>query len=111
MLQIGTVFASEEFVCPNAVGVDIGEYLHEQLSESVTVKIFHAMPHMANQVLVTILAEVSCGCGSGCGMCAVPMSGLFKDQLNKRSLVEIQNLIKDYVPTGLLLRCHLASKL
>lgn len=24
VLQIGTVFASEEYVCPNAVGVDIG---------------------------------------------------------------------------------------
>ena len=26
-LQIGTVFASENYICPNAVGVDIGEAL------------------------------------------------------------------------------------
>ena len=41
-------------------------------------------------------------------MCAVPVSGLYKDQLNKRSLVEIQNLIKDYIPTGVLLHSNVA---
>ena len=25
LMQIGTVFASERYICPNAVGVDIGQ--------------------------------------------------------------------------------------
>lgn len=33
-------------------------------------------------------------------MCAVPIDGLFKDQIERRSLIEIQNLIKNSIPTG-----------
>lgn len=51
--QIGTVFASEEYVCPNAVGVDIG-----------------------------------------CGMCAVPIDGLHRDDLSLDDKLRIQQLIK-----------------
>ncbi|KAK9807265.1 hypothetical protein WJX73_005302 [Symbiochloris irregularis] len=58
-VTIGTVFASEAYIAPHAVGVDIG-----------------------------------------CGMCAVPVDGLFKDQIERKSLVQIQNLIKKYIPTG-----------
>ena len=52
-MQIGTVFASEEYVCPNAVGVDIG-----------------------------------------CGMCAVPVDGLHKDDLSLDDKLQLQRLIK-----------------
>jgi tRNA-splicing ligase RtcB (3'-phosphate/5'-hydroxy nucleic acid ligase) len=52
-MQIGTVFASEEYVCPNAVGVDIG-----------------------------------------CGMCAVPVDGLHKDDLSLHDKLQLQSLIK-----------------
>mmetsp|Transcript_496 Transcript_496/g.1474 ORF Transcript_496/g.1474 Transcript_496/m.1474 type:complete len:344 (+) Transcript_496:155-1186(+) len=58
-VTIGTVFASEEFVCPNAVGVDIG-----------------------------------------CGMCAVPVDGLHKDDLSLEQKVKIQGLVKRRIPTG-----------
>lgn len=58
-VAIGCVFASEKYVCPNAVGVDIG-----------------------------------------CGMCAVPIEGLFKDDLNPDMLRRMQTLVKERVPTG-----------
>ena len=58
-VTIGTVFASDKFVCPNAVGVDIG-----------------------------------------CGMSAVPVSGLFRPDLQRSQLLRIQERIKDWIPTG-----------
>lgn len=58
-VAIGAVFASEKYVCPNAVGVDIG-----------------------------------------CGMCAVPIEGLFKDDLSPQDLRRIQRLLKDRIPTS-----------
>ncbi|KAK9845266.1 hypothetical protein WJX81_001622 [Elliptochloris bilobata] len=58
-VTIGTVFASEKFVCPNAVGVDIG-----------------------------------------CGMCAVPLKDLHKDDLSLEQLQTLQKLIKKRIPTG-----------
>jgi tRNA-splicing ligase RtcB len=58
-VTIGTVFASEKYVCPNAVGVDIG-----------------------------------------CGMCAIPIHGLFKDDLSREQLESIQRKIKQRIPTG-----------
>ncbi|KAL3162503.1 hypothetical protein ABBQ32_010163 [Trebouxia sp. C0010 RCD-2024] len=58
-VTIGTVFASENYICPNAVGVDIG-----------------------------------------CGMCAVPVDGLHKDDVTHEQLVKIQGLLKRRIPTG-----------
>ena len=58
-VTIGTVFASEEYVCPNAVGVDIG-----------------------------------------CGVAAIPIEGLYKDDLTEEQKVQIQQKIKDRIPTG-----------
>lgn len=58
-VTIGTVFASEEYVCPNAVGVDIG-----------------------------------------CGMAAVPMEGLYSHDLTHSQKVQIQQLLKERIPTG-----------
>ncbi|CAK0827144.1 unnamed protein product [Prorocentrum cordatum] len=59
-VAIGAVFASEKYVCPNAVGVDIG-----------------------------------------CGMCAVPVSGLFKDDLSEETLRHIQGLLKRRIPVSM----------
>ena len=56
---IGTVFASESFVSPNAVGVDIG-----------------------------------------CGMTAIPLAKLFKNDLNESMKQKIHSAIKNVVPTG-----------
>ena len=58
-VAIGAVFASEKYVCPNAVGVDIG-----------------------------------------CGMCAVPIEGLYKDDLSEEDLRKMQSLIKARIPTS-----------
>jgi len=58
-VAIGAVFASEKYVCPNAVGVDIG-----------------------------------------CGMCAVPIEGLYKSDLQPEALRKIQKLIKERIPTS-----------
>eukprot|EP00192_Tetraselmis_astigmatica_P005008 CAMPEP_0117648314 /NCGR_PEP_ID=MMETSP0804-20121206/330_1 /TAXON_ID=1074897 /ORGANISM="Tetraselmis astigmatica, Strain CCMP880" /LENGTH=434 /DNA_ID=CAMNT_0005453891 /DNA_START=273 /DNA_END=1578 /DNA_ORIENTATION=- len=58
-IAIGTVFASDKYVCPHAVGVDIG-----------------------------------------CGMCAVPLSGLHRDDLSEKQLLKIQEGIKQRIPTG-----------
>lgn len=51
-VAIGAVFASEKYVCPNAVGVDIG-----------------------------------------CGMCAVPIKGLYKDDLTQEDLRQLQSFL------------------
>ncbi|CAJ1398762.1 unnamed protein product [Effrenium voratum] len=56
---IGSVFASRDFVCPNAVGVDIG-----------------------------------------CGMCAVPVSGLLRKDLSEKRLLAIQRGLRSSIPTG-----------
>ena len=56
---IGSVFASESYVSPNAVGVDIG-----------------------------------------CGMTAIPFSGLHKDDLTHEMKVKIQQEIRIRIPTG-----------
>lgn len=58
-VTIGTVFASDKYVCPNAVGVDIG-----------------------------------------CGMCAVPVPGLNKDDVSHEQKVAMQQQIKRLIPTG-----------
>eukprot|EP01024_Parvocaulis_polyphysoides_P049321 TRINITY_DN4769_c0_g3_i2.p2 TRINITY_DN4769_c0_g3~~TRINITY_DN4769_c0_g3_i2.p2 ORF type:complete len:485 (-),score=37.53 TRINITY_DN4769_c0_g3_i2:315-1643(-) len=58
-VTIGSVFATDKYVCPNAVGVDIG-----------------------------------------CGMCAVPLNNLFKDDVPLEQLKQIQQLIKRRIPTG-----------
>lgn len=58
-VTIGTVFATEAYVCPNAVGVDIG-----------------------------------------CGMAAIPIDGLYKDDLTQQNLVNIQRALKQRIPTG-----------
>ena len=58
-VTIGSVFASEDYVSPNAVGVDIG-----------------------------------------CGMAAVPITGLFKHQLKPDDMNQIQQLLKEQIPTG-----------
>jgi tRNA-splicing ligase RtcB (3'-phosphate/5'-hydroxy nucleic acid ligase) len=58
-VTIGTVFASERYVAPLAVGVDIG-----------------------------------------CGMAAIPIEGLYKAHVTDRQRSEIQQAIKERVPTG-----------
>jgi len=58
-VTIGSVFASKDYVCPNAVGVDIG-----------------------------------------CGMAAIPIDGLYKEQLKPDDMNQIQQLIKEQIPTG-----------
>jgi tRNA-splicing ligase RtcB (3'-phosphate/5'-hydroxy nucleic acid ligase) len=56
---VGTVFASEKYVAPNAVGVDIG-----------------------------------------CGMAAIPIHGLYKDDLTDGLKSRLKKLIKRRIPTG-----------
>lgn len=58
-VTIGTVFASEHYVSPNAVGVDIG-----------------------------------------CGMAAIPIDQLYKADLSHAQKVQIQQGIKERIPTG-----------
>jgi len=58
-VTIGSVFASEHYVCPMAVGVDIG-----------------------------------------CGMAAIPIEGLYKENLSQSQLEMIQQRIKEKIPTG-----------
>lgn len=58
-VAIGGVFASDKYVCPNAVGVDIG-----------------------------------------CGMCAVPFQGLYKDDLGPEALKKIHQLLRERIPTA-----------
>jgi len=58
-VAIGAVFASEKYVCPNAVGVDIG-----------------------------------------CGMCAVPVEGLYKSDLSPEAMRQIQQFLKERIPTS-----------
>jgi tRNA-splicing ligase RtcB len=58
-VTIGTVFASEKYICPNAVGVDIG-----------------------------------------CGVAAIPIHGLYKDDLTHAQKTQIQQMIKERIPTG-----------
>lgn len=58
-VTIGSVFASEQYVCPNAVGVDIG-----------------------------------------CGMAAIPIDGLYKWDLKPDDLNQIQQELKEKIPTG-----------
>jgi tRNA-splicing ligase RtcB (3'-phosphate/5'-hydroxy nucleic acid ligase) len=58
-VTVGTVFASEHYVSPNAVGVDIG-----------------------------------------CGMAAIPIDGLYKNDLSDAQKSQIQQLIKERIPTG-----------
>ena len=40
------------------------------------------------------------GVDIGCGMCAVPIEGLHKDELTLGQLLKIQKLIKRRIPTG-----------
>lgn len=39
---------------------------------------------------------------AGCGMCAVPFNGLYKDDLDQPKLVKIQQMIKQRIPVGML---------
>uniref|UniRef100_A0A0G4FSQ0 3'-phosphate/5'-hydroxy nucleic acid ligase n=1 Tax=Chromera velia CCMP2878 TaxID=1169474 RepID=A0A0G4FSQ0_9ALVE len=56
---VGSVFATRDAICPNAVGVDIG-----------------------------------------CGMCAVPLEGLTRDDADEETLLSIHRRVKDRIPTG-----------
>ena len=38
--------------------------------------------------------------GAGCGMCAVPVDGLHKDDVSMEQLLQLQSLIKRRIPTG-----------
>lgn len=38
--------------------------------------------------------------GAGCGMCAVPVDGLHKDDVSMEQLLKLQSLIKRRIPTG-----------
>jgi len=58
-VAIGAVFASEKYICPRAVGADIG-----------------------------------------CGMCAVPVNALFRDDCSPDQLKMLQKLIKLRIPTS-----------
>jgi tRNA-splicing ligase RtcB (3'-phosphate/5'-hydroxy nucleic acid ligase) len=58
-VAIGTVFASERYVAPLAVGVDIG-----------------------------------------CGMAAIPIEGLYRENVTDAQKSQIQQLIKQRIPTG-----------
>ncbi|KAK9903997.1 hypothetical protein WJX75_002148 [Coccomyxa subellipsoidea] len=46
------------------------------------------------------VAPMAVGVDIGCGMCAVPFDGLYKDSLSKKELRKIQQLIKERIPTG-----------
>ena len=37
---------------------------------------------------------------AGCGMCAVPVDGLHKDDVSIEQLLQLQSLIKRRIPTG-----------
>lgn len=43
--------------------------------------------------------STSCAC-AGCGMCAVPVDGLHKEDVSHEQLVKIQQLLKRRIPTG-----------
>ena len=38
--------------------------------------------------------------GAGCGMCAVPVDGLHRDDVSMEQLLKLQSLIKRRIPTG-----------
>jgi len=42
-------------------------------------------------------------CDAGCGMCAVPVDGLHKEDMTHEQLLKIQSLLKRRIPTGILL--------
>ncbi len=42
-------------------------------------------------------------CDAGCGMCAVPVDGLHKEDMTHEQLLKIQSLLKRRIPTGIFL--------
>ena len=118
VLQIGTVFASENYICPNAVGVDIGmtpsnlynnsthAFLkHCWFSENISMCMLPDLRHCAQTHRDSFWQECQdcepCGLhAAGCGMCAVPVDGLHKDDVTHEQLVKIQGLLKRRIPTG-----------
>ena len=66
-LQIGTVFASESYVCPNAVGVDIGEATSDHGPVAsvpcCTLMLWCAcLLVQARLALQQIMVQSNCGC-------------------------------------------------
>ena len=126
------MFASENYICPNAVGVDIGDppdplgsaaclwtcsvhhdstahhihhhhsYVSTRLAQGCRWGVGHVHQHL----------QVSEGmCDAGCGMCAVPVDGLHKEDMTHEQLLKIQSLLKRRIPTGISSEpCHLRCK-
>lgn len=44
-------------------------------------------------------------CAAGCGMCAVPVDGLHKEDMTHEQLLKIQALLKRRIPTGQVTLC------
>ena len=50
-------------------------------------------------------------CDAGCGVCAVPVDGLHKEDMTHEQLLRIQSLLKRRIPTGISSEpCHLRCK-
>lgn len=126
LLQIGTVFASENYICPNAVGVDIGDPFDPLGSAAclLTDTVHHdstawGTAHHIYQSHNGVSTRLAQGCccvvnnvyhhlrihvgmyDAGCGMCAVPVDGLHKEDMTHEQLLKIQSLLKRRIPTGI----------
>ena len=101
-VSIGTVFASERYIAPMAVGVDIGIPLvsHTKMTCLLPRCLDRGMPAQSKIAKLCMCQYVEMPVYAGCGMCAVPFNDLHKDDLRLRDLKKIQRLIKERIPTG-----------
>ena len=101
-VSIGTVFASERYIAPMAVGVDIGTpfYTHAEITCLLLYCPHRGLPAHGKTAMRCIGHYMQQLVLAGCGMCAVPFRDLHKDKLRLRDLQKIQRLIKERIPTG-----------
>ena len=101
-VSIGTVFASERYIAPMAVGVDIGIpfYTHAEITCLLPYCPHRGLPAHGKTAMRCTGQYIQRLVFAGCGMCAVPFRDLQKDKLRLRDLQKIQRLIKERIPTG-----------
>ena len=101
-VSIGTAFASERYIAPMAVGVDIGIPLctHAEIIRLLVCCPFRGTPAQSKCAKLCMGQHIQRLVLAGCGMCAVPFRDLHKDDLRLRDLQKIQRLIKERIPTG-----------
>lgn len=98
------LYAHPDDVEPQAI-----EQLIKLANSPLPVGYVSAMPdvHLGKGATIgTVFASADYVCPNtvgvdiGCGMCAVPIEGLHKEDLSHDQLVRIQTLIKERIPTG-----------